>query len=73
MKPKPPLYRVLVWDHEAQEFVNFYAFWVGPFKLFETRAVFRELNSYGYETGRDSPSVYVERVEKSTKPERLLF
>ncbi len=59
---KPARYRVLVWDHEAHEFVNFYRYRVGPFKLMETWAVLRELGAHSYEIGRDSPSVWVERL-----------
>lgn len=76
-KPKPPLYRVLVWDHETQDWIGppndgqspplwigdgLFQFWKQPFRIMRTRYVLRMLRGRGYEVSRDSPSVWIERV-----------
>ncbi len=78
MKQKPPRYRVFVWDHEEEDWVEAKIFFVGgrsgplpvrcfasraPFRLFQLREVLRDLEHMGYDIGRGSVSVMVERVD----------
>lgn len=57
-------YYVTTWDEETQSFKPQIGVRTGPYTLFGLRKAFRLLAGMGYDTGRDSPCVHVEREDK---------